>query len=247
MKIFYTVNNNSKNIKFIKDENNIVFSKWNDDISDKASLTFSKNKIDEFLNLPNSLSIESNLIYITVDENGNLNEPIFRTIETNVTKISGLDYIRYNLNKEVVAQIYIPFKNSSEDEYGVRLNIKEEDVSKLLELIPDAVEVEGTNEGFKNLNSQFLPSLKIISSFKQEDWTKIKIQLTLNGNNISKDGVRIFAKSSSGYIANREVYTDENGIAEFKVLPYGLEHGEEMKAEFGFKYYSNVVSTNVVS
>jgi hypothetical protein len=247
MKIFYTVNNNSKNIKFIKDENNIVFSKWNDDISESSSLGFSKNKIDEFLKLPNSLLIESNLIYITIDKNGNLNNPIFRTIETSLTKNNGLDYIRYNITEEVVGQIYLPFKDSSDDEYAIRLNIKEEDVSKLLELVPDAIEIDGTNDGFKNFNLKFLPSLKILSSYKEQDWTKIKIQLTLNGNNISKDGVRIFAKSSSGYIANREVYTDENGIAEFKVLPYGLEHGEEMKAEFGFKYYSNVVSTNVVS
>jgi hypothetical protein len=247
MKIFYTVDNNSKTIKLIKDENNVVFSKWNDDISEKASLGFSKNQIDNFLKLPNALSIESNLIYVTIDKNGNLNLPLFRTIETNTTKISGLDYIKYNISKEVVAQIYIPFKNSSDDEYAVRLNIKNEDVSKLLELIPEAIEIEGTNEGFKNLNLEVLPSLKVVLSSKDGEWTKIKVQLTLGGNNVSKSDVRIFAKSASGYIANREVYTDVNGTAEFKVLPYGLEQGESMKAEFGFKYYSNLVSKDVVA
>jgi hypothetical protein len=247
MKIFYTIDNNSKTIKFIKNENNVIFSKWNEGISEKSSLGFSKNQIDNFLKLPNALSLESNLIYVTIDEHGNLNLPIFRTIETNTTKISGLDYIKYNISKEVVAQIYIPFKNGSDDEYAIRLNIKEEDVSKLLELIPEATEIEGTGEGFKNLNSKVLPSLKIVSASKDGEWTKIKVQLTLDGDNISKSDVRVFAKSASGYIANREVYTAANGTAEFKVIPYGLEQGESMKAEFGFKYYSNLVSKDVVA
>jgi len=155
-----------------------------------------------------------------------------------------MEFIKYKSSK-IVGQIYIPFKDSSDDEYAIRLNIKEEDVSKLLELVPNAVEVENTEEAFKEFYYANSPRLKVVNTSTAGDWTKIKVQLTLNGNNVSKEDVRIFAKSASGYIANREVYTDANGIAEFKVLPYGLEQGESMKAEFGFKYVSNIVSANV--
>lgn len=166
-------------------------------------------------------------------------------IETSQTKMGGMEFIKYKVNQKHVGQIYIPFKDSSDDEYAIRLNIKEENVSKLLELVPNAVEVENNEEGFKEFYYANSPSLKVANISSAGEWTKIKVQLTLAGNDVSKSGVRIFAKSASGYIANREVYTDENGTAEFKVLPYGLEQGEIMKAEFGFKYVSNTVSVNV--
>jgi hypothetical protein len=243
MKITYTIDNSSKEVKFIND-NGVVFAKWNDEISENSSIGLSADEIKKYLQSPSRLISEGNNIYITLDSNNNLAQPIFKMIETNQTKMGGMEFIKYKTNK-IVGQIYIPFKDSSNDEYAIRLNIKEEDVSKLLELIPDAVEVEDTEEAFKEFYYENSPRLKVINTSKSGDWTKIKVQLTLNGNNVSKEGVRIFAKSASGYIANREVYTDENGIAEFKVTPYGLEQGESMKAEFGFKYVSNIVSSDV--
>ena len=248
MKITYTKDNTSKAINISKsDLDNKVLVSWSDKSSQMASLELTANGIKEYLQNPKVLLTDANIIYLTVNNDGDLNQPIFRTIETNQTKMGGMEFIKFKLNEITVGQIYIPFKDSSDEEYIVRLNIKDDDVSKLLEVIPDATEVEGSTQGFKDFNSKVLPSLKIVSSSKDGEWTKIKVQLTLDGNNVSKSDVRIFAKSSSGYIANREIYTDENGIAEFKVLPYGLEQGEEMKAEFGFKYYSNVVSKNVVA
>jgi hypothetical protein len=244
MKITYTIDNNSKNIKFIND-NGVVFAKWNDEISEKSSIGLSADEIKKYLQSPSRLISEGNNIYITLDSDNNLSTPIFKMIETSQTKMGGMEFIKYKVDEKHVGQIYIPFKDSSDDEYAIRLNINEEDVSKLLELVPDAIEVENTEEAFKNFYYANSPRLKVINTSKAGDWTKIKVQLTLNGNDVSKEGVRIFAKSASGYIANREVYTDEDGIAEFKVLPYGLEQGESMKAEFGFKYVSNIVSADV--
>jgi hypothetical protein len=244
MKITYTIDNNSKNIKFIND-NGVVFAKWNDEISEKSSIGLSADEIKKYLQSPSRLISEGNNIYITLDSDNNLSTPIFKMIETSQTKMGGMEFIKYKVDEKHVGQIYIPFKDSSDDEYAIRLNINEEDVSKLLELVPDAVEVENTEEAFKDFYYANSPRLKVINTSKAGDWTKIKVQLTLNGNDVSKEGVRIFAKSASGYIANREVYTDEDGIAEFKVLPYGLEQGESMKAEFGFKYVSNIVSADV--
>ena len=244
MKITYTIDNTSKNINIAKSEENKVIVSWTDKISQMASLELTVNGLKKYLQSPSRLISEGNNIYITLDSNGNINLPIFKMVETNPTKMGGMEFIKYKSSK-IVGQIYIPFKDSSDDEYAIRLNIKEEDVSKLLELVPNAVEVENTEEAFKEFYYANSPRLKVVNTSTAGDWTKIKVQLTLNGNNVSKEDVRIFAKSASGYIANREVYTDANGIAEFKVLPYGLEQGESMKAEFGFKYVSNIVSANV--
>lgn len=244
MKIAYTINPNSKNVKFIKDDNNVVFAKWNDEIGENSSLGFNKANVDKILDNPTRLISEGNNIYINLDNNNNLSKPIFKMVETYPTKMGGMEFIKYNI-PNLIAQIYIPFKDSSEDEYVIRLNIKEEDVTKLLELVPDAIKVANTEEAFKEFYYANSPRLEVINTSKSGEWTKIKVQLTLSGSDLSKSNIRVFAKSSSGYIANREVYTDENGTAEFKVLPYGLEQGEIMKAEFGFKYVSNVVSADV--
>jgi hypothetical protein len=246
MKIAYTINNTSKNINISKsDLDNKVLVSWADKSSQMASLELTANGLKGYLQSPSRLISEGNNVYITLDINNNLSKPIFKMIETSQTKMGGMEFIKYKINETHVGQIYIPFKDSSDDEYVIRLNIKEEDVSKLLELVPNAVEVENTEEAFKEFYYANSPRLKVVNTSDAGEWTKIKVQLTLDGNNVSKSDVRIFAKSSSGYIANREVYTDANGTAEFKVLPYGLEQGESMKAEFGFKYVSNIVSKDV--
>lgn len=244
MKIAYTIDNTSKNINIAKSEENKVLVSWTDKISQMASLELTSSGLKEYLQNPLRLISEGNNIYITLDSNNNLAQPIFKMVETNPTKMGGVEFIKYK-SSQIVGQIYIPFKDSSSDEYAIRLNVKEEDASKLLELIPNAVEVENTEEAFKEFYYENSPRLKVVNTSSAGEWTKIKVQLTLAGNNVSKSDVRIFAKSASGYIANREVYTDANGTAEFKVLPYGLEQGESMKAEFGFKYVSNIVSADV--
>jgi hypothetical protein len=243
MKIAYTIHNKAKKINFIND-NGVIFAKWNDEISETSSIGLSIDAVKKYLQLPSKLLSEGANIYITLDGSNNINLPIFKIFETYQTKMGGFEFMRYK-NIEIVGQIYVPFKDSSDNEYAIRLNIKEEDVSKLLELIPNAVEVEDNEEAFKEFYYENSPRLKVVNTSNAGDWTKIKVQLTLAGNNVSKSDVRIFAKSASGYISNREVYTDANGTAEFKVLPYGLEQGESMKAEFGFKYLTNVVSTDV--
>jgi hypothetical protein len=244
MKITYTIDNTSKNINIAKSEENKVIVSWTDKISQMASLELTANGLKKYLQSPSRLISEGNNIYITLDKENNLAQPIFKMVETNPTKMGGVEFIKYK-SSQIIGQIYIPFKDSSDDEYAIRLNIKEEDVSRFLELAPNATEVENTEEAFKEFYYANSPRLKVVNTSNAGEWTKIKVQLTLNGNNVSKGDVRIFAKSASGYIANREVYTDANGTAEFKVLPYGLEQGESMKAEFGFKYVSNIVSKDV--
>jgi len=246
MKITYTIDNTSKNINISRSEENKILVSWADKSSQMASLELTANGLKEYLQSPSRLISEANNIYITLDKENNLAQPIFKMVETNPTKMGGVEFIKYKSN-QIVGQIYIPFKDSSDDEYAIRLNVKEEDTSKLLDLVPNAVEVDNTEEAFKEFYYSNSPRLKVVNTSNVGEWTKIKVQLTLDGNNVSKGDVRVFAKSASGYIANREVYTDTNGTAEFKVIPYGLEQGEIMKAEFGFKYVSNIVSKDVVA
>jgi hypothetical protein len=251
MKIYYTILNENDDNKlkslFFKDKEDDIFVTWSNISTNMASLKLSAKGIKEYLRNPIRFISEANYIYITVDSNGNLNKPIFKIIETNETKASGNEFIKYKLNTNHVGQIYIPFADSTHDDYAIRLNVDKESVENLLDLIPDAIEVKANQEDFKKIYSENSPSLKIIGTSNNGEWTKIKIQLTINGNNLAKEDVRIFAKSSSGYIANREIYTNTLGSAEFKVLPYGLEKDEVMNVEFGFKYFSNIVSQNIIA
>lgn len=244
MKINYTIDNSAKNINIYKSEDNKILISWTDKPNKMSVIELNFDGINKYLQSPSRLISEGNNIYIKLDKEGNLEQPIFKMIETFQTKMGGMEFIKFK-SSQILGQIYIPFKYSPADEYAIRLNIKEEDVSKFLELVPNANKVENTEEAFKEFYYANSPRLNVINTSNNGDWTKIKVQLTLAGNNISKNGVRVFAKSSSGYIANREVYTDTNGTAEFKVLPNGLEQGESMKTEFGFKYISNIVSVNV--
>jgi hypothetical protein len=256
MKIFYSINENAKPVNFLKTENNKVYLKLSDEQSIKDCLGMYKEGIDYYLENATRLIYDNNIILVTSDSNNKLNRPVFKNVETNETKLSELDYFRFKFDKSsdnkqnnfvhTVCKIYIPFKDSLFSDYLFRIQIKQEDVSKLLEHFANAEEVSGIEEDIIQWNINNLPRLKIVNNSKAGDWTKIKVQLTLNGNNAYKSDVRIFAKSSSGYIANREIYTNEDGIAEFKVLPYGLEQGELMKVEFGFKYFTNIISENII-
>lgn len=246
MKITYTIDNSSPVLNIFKSENNKVVISWKNEPSNMAVLELSSEGIKEYIQSPSKLMSEANNIYIKLDKENNLEQPVFKMIETYHTKMGGMEFIKYKL-KQVIGQIYIPFKDSSFEEYTLRINVKEEDVSKLLQFVPSATQVENNEQSFKQFYFASSPVLKVINTSSVGDWTKIKVQLVLNNADLAKANVRIFAKSSSGYIANREVYTDANGQAEFKVLPYGLEQGEIMKTEFGFKYYSNIVSKDVVA
>jgi hypothetical protein len=232
MKIFYTIDENLKPVNFIKTKDNQILLKLSNIQSTKDCLGLHENGIEEYIQNKNNLSFDNNVISITTGLNDIFNQPI------------------YNNNKESqfidpICKIYIPFKTDSYANYLFRIKLNSDDVQKLLQVFPDAKEIKNSIEDTNNWKSNNLPKLKIINTNKSGEFTKIKVQLILAGNDISKVGVRIFAKSSSGYISSREVYTDENGIAEFKATRYGLEQNEIMKVEFGFKYFSNIVSENI--
>lgn len=244
MKIAYTISDTDVN--FIN-SNGITFAKWNSESTEKSSLGLSFDEIKKYIQSPKRLISEGTNIYITINDNGEVNTPIFKMIETNQTKMGGMEFIKYKSIGNVVGQIYIPFADSADEEYTIRLNIREENVSKLLSLVPDAVKVENEDSAFATFYYEHSPRVSLVDVKKEGDWSKVKVQLTYQGSALNKSNVRVFAKSASGYIAKTEVYTDANGQAEFKVQPLGLDSGETMKVEIGFKYISNIVSADVAA
>jgi hypothetical protein len=255
MKIFYTINEEAKPVNFLKTEDGKVFLKLSDKQTVKDCLGLFEEGIASYIKNPNGLLDHHNIVLVTTDINNNLNIPIFQYVETQHNKLNEKDFFRYKFNRNsedkelgflyTVSKIYIPFKNSSFEDYLYRIKIKKVDVLKLLKFFPDAKEILNERLSIDNWLLNNLPKLKIIDTYKSEEFTKIKIQLTIGGNDLAKSGVRIFATSSSGYIPVREVYTNEDGIAEFKATRFGLEQNEIMNIQFGFKYFSNIVSENI--
>lgn len=255
MKILYTINNEAKPVNFFKTEDNKVFLKLSNKETEKDCLGLYEEGINNYLKNPSNLLDNHNIILITSDVHNNLNIPIFQHVETQHTKLNEKDFFRYTFNRSndgssngfiyTVSKIYIPFKDSSYEDYFYRIKIQEADVAKLLKVFPDAGEIPHENPIIFKWIADKLPKLKVIETLKSGEFTKIKVQLTLGGNNCTKNGVRIFAKSSNGYIAAREVYTNEDGIAEFKATRFGLDKEDLMKVEFGFKYFSNITSQNI--
>lgn len=248
MKIAYTINNNSeKSVFFFKKEDGSIGATWSNEPSQIASLELSEKGVKDYLRKPSKLMAEANNIYLTVNSKGDLNLPIYKMAETFYSKMGGLDYITALNQGSTVGQIYIPFKDSGSDEIAIRLNVKEEELEQLKSFIPDVVEVKNEDAEFAKFYYDNSPKLSVSEITFDNEWSNIKVQLTYKGQSLNKSGIRIFAKSASGYIAKREVYTDEQGVVEFKVTPMGLNKGEEMKVEFGFKFVSNLVSANVVA
>lgn len=163
--------------------------------------------------------------------------------ETYFTKANGFTYSRaiqgYNT---VGGQIYIPFKDAQVDEWSVRLNSKEPImVDGDFELHPEVL--SPTLDTFHEVVAEALPSIEVVSSVPQNDGTiKVTAQVTLNGNPVNRAGVKIYAKSSTGYISKRELLSNEQGRVEFTARRLDLKTGDEMIMELGFKFKTNVAS-----
>jgi len=144
-----------------------------------------------------------------------------------------------------VGQIYIPFRDSPISDWAVRLN-------SITALSPvgdfDVVEqlVPNSEEGFIGVANQVLPNLQVVSLTPQENETiKCLVQLTFNGQPLTKSGVDIRAQSDSGYIAIKQLATDSSGKVEFTFRRLDLLPADQMTVNLGFKLRTNVISVNV--
>ena len=183
-------------------------------------------------------------IYVLTNEDGNFVALRSKMSQSFLNKQSGFEYTRQH-KVVVAAQIYIPFSDTPFSEWTIRVNFKPS--QELPAEFADAQEVGTTLEDFHNFAYSIFPSLKVVNKTPIANGEKITVQLTKDGLDTQKGGVRIFAKSSSGYLAKTEVYTDERGQATFTALTLGLDAGDTMKPEFGFKWVTNLTNTDVVA
>jgi hypothetical protein len=179
--------------------------------------------------------------YIVITPNGL--RVINKYSETYYSKSNGLLYGR-QLQNPIVGQIYIPFIDSPISDWSIRLNSNAPlRVDGDFDVHPEST----TNDmaGFESVTHQALPALRIVSVTPDGEGQKILVQLTLNGLDLARGGVRVYAKSACGYIANREIYTDESGQAEFLATRLNLQPEDQMIAEFGFRLRTNIVNVSV--
>jgi hypothetical protein len=184
---------------------------------------------------------EASNIYVLVDKTGAFLGLKQKMAQTFLSKSTGFEYARQN-NVIIAAQIYVPFSDSPFSDWVFRFNLSDSQDTPA-----GAQIVEPTLQAFHDFAYAQFPSVRIKSTEQTANGTKIVVQLTREGVDVSKAGVRIFAKSSSGYLAKTEAFTNENGEASFVAIPLGLEAGDIMKPEFGFKWVTNLVSTEVAA
>lgn len=160
---------------------------------------------------------------------------------TLLTKNGGLAHLK-KTQRLCLGQIYIPFADSPVSEWVFRMNCS---TSGNNELPKDYIAVANTEAAFVALPLTVWPQIRILATTKLDDErTQVSVQLTLNGEDLKRAGVRIFATSATGYISKREVLTDENGQAKLIARRLDLEPEDAgMLVEFGFKFLKNV--TNV--
>jgi hypothetical protein len=149
------------------------------------------------------------------------------------------------LGYPTVGQIYIPFANSPISDWAVRLNT----ISALtptgnFDLVEPAV--DNSEQGFLTVINQMLPSLEIVEIVPATgDLIKCKLQLTLNGQAVLRAGVDVRATCDSGYIAVRQLVTDQEGTVEFTLRRLDLLPTDPMTVTFGFKLRTNVISVDI--
>lgn len=145
-------------------------------------------------------------------------------------------------NMNVLGQIYIPFADSMVEDWYIRVNLGTGD-----NVYPeDAEVVENSQDGFHQFVTRVLPGLEVVAvSPNVVSDAQIDVQVTLAGEPVQKAGVRVFAKCATGYLNKREAITNENGVARFVAERLHLEPEDEMKAEFGFKFWSNLVNADI--
>ena len=165
--------------------------------------------------------------------------------ETYYTKVDG-HVFGEQLNQPIYGQVYLPFADSPLDEWALRLN-SNTDITFDRSLSTSVPTIAATTEGFTAVVNEVLPRLRINRQTgpNKEGKHQITVQVTLDGADMMRAGVRVFAKSASGYIPIREKYTDIQGRAVFDAYRLGLSPDEPMTVEFGFKFRTNLVSADI--
>lgn len=182
-------------------------------------------------------------IYIEVDVNKP--EVVYvhnKMAVTLATKNAGAQHL-LKTQRICLAQIYIPFVDSPFEDWVLRLSVASGEEN----ILPEAYSiVPCTRVGFEEFQMTVWPSIRVVGAVKiDDDRTEVTTQLTLNGVDIQRPGVRIFATAPVGYLSKREALTDESGQAKLIARRTDLEASDEMMIEFGFKFNKNLAHVEV--
>jgi hypothetical protein len=220
VKIFFRAIDGGKSLEFTLNANDPL-----------ASLPIGKNERADCLNL--YLSVTPDLKLRTIN----------KYVETYDTKTDGVTYWA-QIQEPILAQIYIPFADSNLDEISFRFN-SFDDVGYDAKNFEFRGEVEHTLEGFHAVIEECLPSIRVASITDVDGKYSVIAQLTMNGQDVHRSGVRLFAKSATGYIPVREGYTDSNGQFVFNAKRLDLIPTDQMVMEIGFKFRTNVSNISI--
>jgi hypothetical protein len=211
-------------------------------LSELQSLTIDKQFIVK--NIGAKAFVEATHVYIRIDATtGALTAVRNKLADTWVDKGTGSTYMA-NARDILLAQVYIPFADTPESDWVIRINCN----PNLENQLPGVLGTVGwTPQEMHDFALKVYPSVLVDDPQAQPDGGElISVHLTDNlGAPLAKQGVRIFAKASAGYVNKSEAYTDQQGRAIFKARRLDLESADQMVVEFGFKFLSNVGSVHV--
>jgi hypothetical protein len=169
--------------------------------------------------------------YYVVFANGGMSI-VNKFAETFYTKQNGLQYIRSN-NVTVPVQIYIPFASS--DLSGATIRVSGPGVPTLGgEELDASKKVEATQEAFTECLWKLVPRITAPATSA----SPVSVQVTLDGQPLRKAGVKVVCKTADGVVSSSQD-TNAQGVATFTA-----DSGSTV--EFGFRYYSNMASTQVL-
>jgi len=182
-------------------------------------------------------------IYVRVRDDGSVHSMYNKLVNSFDSKDSGFVHIA-KMGHKVGGQIHIPYADSPLSEWGLRVNY-DADAGAIAGPGVELIEVPLGEDSFHALANQNLPTLRVSDVETQGDHYRVTVQVVRSGNDDKRSGVAIYAKSDSGYIAQRKLLTNELGRAQFKCARLLLEDSEEFVAEFGFKFLSNITSVSL--
>jgi len=176
-------------------------------------------------------------IYVVADSFGKIDPFYNKMAESFLVKASGYDHAR-KLDKHVIGQIYIPFRDAQISECSVRITYGEEIGYQ------SNVEIKEVVKDYAAFFSLVSPTLKAVAT----DSGDIEVSLVNSqAKPIRREGVKIYAKTDGGFLPFVERLTNADGKALFRYMPLGLVSGETVTVEFGFKWSSNLARIEMVA
>lgn len=188
--------------------------------------------------------VECSNLYLVYDESVPSGFVIRNKMEETFDSKAGGSVFITRMGRSIIGQIYIPFADSPFSEWSLRVNYDPEKTcvingSYALEI------VDNNSDSFTTFFDKCLPGISASSINPIDGGYEVTVRPTQEGVDVVRSGVRIFVKGPVGYFPKREVVTGADGTATFKVMTRDLESSDEVIAEFGYKFMSNLLSVKL--